>query len=40
MDISLSFNLGESWHTAKDKGADNNSNPLPRQYTGIIKKIL
>ena len=22
----------ESWHTAKDRNADNNSKPLPRQY--------
>ncbi len=28
----------ESWHTAKDKNADNNSKPLPRQYTALIKK--
>ncbi len=30
----------ESWHTAKDKNADNNSKPLPRQYTALIKKTL
>ncbi len=30
----------ESWHTAKDKNADNNSKPLPRQYTAQIKKTL
>ena len=23
----------ESWHTAKDRNADNNSKPLPQQYT-------
>ena len=28
----------ESWHTAKDSNADNNSKPLPRQYTVLIKK--
>ena len=28
----------ESWHTAKDRNADNNSKPLPRQYTVLIKK--
>ena len=29
----------ESWHTAKDKNADNNSKPLPRQYTALIRKL-
>ena len=28
----------ESWHTAKDRNANNNSKPLPRQYTVLIKK--
>ena len=28
----------ESWHTAKDRNADNNSKPLPRQYTILVKK--
>ena len=28
----------ESWHTAKDRNADNNSKPLPQQYTVLIKK--
>ena len=29
----------ESWHTAKDRIADNNSKPLPRQYTILVKKM-
>ena len=28
----------ESWHTAKDKNADNNWKPLPRQYAALIHK--
>ena len=28
----------ESWHTAKGRNADNNSKPLPRQCTILIKK--
>ena len=28
----------ESWHTAKDKNADNNSKPLPKQYAALIHK--
>ena len=28
----------ESWHTGKTKEADNNSKPLPRQYTNLLKK--
>ena len=26
----------ESWHTAKTVGADNNSKPLPRQYSILL----
>ena len=26
----------ESWHTAKTAGADNNSKPLPRQYSILL----
>ena len=25
----------ESWHTARDKNADNNSKPLPPQYRAL-----
>ena len=28
----------ESWHTTKDRNADNNSRPLPRQYTVFNNK--
>ena len=28
----------ESWHTAEDRNADNNSKPLSRQYTVLTKK--
>ena len=28
----------ESWHTASDKKADNNSKPLPPQYRALINR--